>query len=146
MDQFWNTNRNSIMIKYKIVEVNQAEHSIVVRYYTEKITETMLATDTLDGVIRRCRTDYSMDLPIPAPEGAELEQFIMLRAPADWLASMEKMNDTASPVSMDALVALIGVEKSQEPLVVTSIAPPQNEAALTLKIKEVVTELLQGNI
>jgi hypothetical protein len=47
---------------------------------------------------------------------------------------------------MDALVALIGVEKSQEPLVVTSIAPPQNEAALTLKIKEVVTEMLQGTV
>ena len=45
------------MIKYKIVEVNEAEHSLVVRYYTDKITEESLAVDILDGVIRRCRTD-----------------------------------------------------------------------------------------
>lgn len=100
------------MIKYKIVEVNEAEHSIVVRYYTDKITEEMLAVDILDGVIRRCRTDYSLDLPIPAPTGAELHNFISIRAPKDWLFAQEDILDPAIDTSLSSIMPLLNVEIS----------------------------------
>ena len=100
------------MIKYKIVETNVADHSIVVRYYTDIVTEAMLSVDTLDGIIRRCRTDYSFDLPIPAPTGAALHDFIVTRAPTAWLHTQEDVLNPAIDTSLAAIIPLVGVEVS----------------------------------
>lgn len=102
------------MIKYKIVEIDETQHSIVVRYYTDKITEEMLAVDILDGVIRRCRTDYSLDLPVPAPTGTELHNFIALRAPKDWLFAQEDIINPDIDTSLTKLIPLLNVEVSIE--------------------------------
>lgn len=98
------------MIKYKIIETNAAQHSIVVRFYTDVITEEMLATDTLDGIIRRCRTDYSFDLPIPAPDGIALHEFISAKAPVAWLSAQEAILNPSVDTSLSAIAPLIGVE------------------------------------
>lgn len=98
------------MIKYKIVEIDTAQHSIVVRFYTDILTEEMLATDILDGVIRRCRTDYSIDLPIPAPTGSELNDFINARAPVAWLTTQEAVLNPNIDTSLSEVAALVGVE------------------------------------
>jgi hypothetical protein len=110
MDSIWNKKWNSIMIKYKIIETNTAEHSIVVRYYTDIITEAMLATDVVDNVIRRCRTDYSFDLPVPAPTGTALHDFIVARAPTAWLQTQEDVLNPAIDTSLAAIIPLVGVE------------------------------------
>ena len=98
------------MIKYKIVETNVADHSIVVRYYTDIVTEEMLSVDTLDGIIRRCRTDYSFDLPIPAPSGTALHDFIVARAPTAWLHTQEDVLNPNIDTSLAAIIPLVGVE------------------------------------
>jgi hypothetical protein len=98
------------MIKYKIIETNVAEHSIVVRFYTDIITEAMLATDVLDNVIRRCRTDYSFDLPVPAPTGTALHDFIVDRAPTAWLHTQEDVLNPNIDTSLAAIIPLVGVE------------------------------------
>jgi hypothetical protein len=101
------------MMRYKIVEVNAAEHSIVVRYYTDTITEAMLASQTDDaGNILRCRTDYNITLPIPTPEGAALEDFIIARAPVQWLQTMEAVQNDAVDTSLSTVTALLNVEKT----------------------------------
>lgn len=102
------------MIKYKIIEIDEAQHSIVVRYYTDTITEEMLAVDILDGVIRRCRTDYSMDLPVPAPTGPDLHTFISLRAPRDWLLAQEDIINPNVDTSLTELIPLLNIEVSIE--------------------------------
>lgn len=98
------------MIKYKIIEANTTEHSIVVRFYTDFITEAMLATDVLDNVIRRCRTDYSFDLPIPAPTGTALHDFIVARAPTAWLHTQEDVLNPDIDTSLATIIPLVGVE------------------------------------
>lgn len=98
------------MIKYKIIETDTSQHSIVVRYYTDIITEAMLATDTLEGVIRSCRTDYSFDLPVPAPTGTALHDFIVARAPTAWLHTQEDVLNPNIDTSLSAIVPLVGVE------------------------------------
>ncbi len=98
------------MIKYKIIETNVAEHSIVVRFYTDIITEAMLATDVLNNVIRRCRTDYSFDLPIPTPAGTALHDFIVSRAPTAWLHAQEDILNPNIDTSLSAIIPLVGVE------------------------------------
>lgn len=98
------------MIKYKIIEIDETQHSIVVRYYTDIITEEMLSVDTLDGVIRRCRTDYSIDLPIPAPIGDELHEFISGRAPKDWLFAQEDILNPEIDTSLSSISPLLNLE------------------------------------
>lgn len=98
------------MIKYKIIETNVAEYSIVVRFYTDIITEAMLATDVLDNVIRRCRTDYSFDLPVPAPTGTALHDFIVARAPTAWLHTQEDVLNPNIDTSLAAIIPLVGIE------------------------------------
>jgi hypothetical protein len=110
LDSKWNKKWNIIMIKYKIIETNAAQHSIVVRFYTDVITEEMLATDTLDGIIRRCRTDYSFDLPIPAPDGLALHEFISAKAPVAWFNAQEAILNPLIDTSLSAITSLVGVE------------------------------------
>lgn len=95
------------MIKYKIIEVHESEHSIVVRYYTDKITEEMLATDILDGVVRRGRTDYNINLPVPAPIGAALDKFIIDIAPVAWFETQELIKDNPELTSLSHIKELI---------------------------------------
>jgi hypothetical protein len=99
-------------LRYKIIEVHPQEHSIVVRFYTDLVNEAALAVDVLNGVIRRCRTDYNINLPVPAPQGEELEAFITKHAPTEWLATQEALLNPNEDTSMSSLMPLVGVEKS----------------------------------
>jgi len=114
-------------LRYKIIEVNTNEHSIVVRFYTDLITEQMMATDVLDGVIRRGRTDYSIDLPVPAPTGDALAKFISTQAPWEWFAAQEAVLNPAIDTSLSDITELVGQELTPsappvEPVVVTTNA------------------------
>lgn len=100
-------------IKFKIIEVHDAEGSVVVRFYTDTITEEMLAVQRgPGGVIQRARTDYNIDLPVPAPEGAALDSFILSHAPRQWLERQEAMKTQAVTPLRSLLKAQIGVEKT----------------------------------
>lgn len=99
-------------MKYKIIEANQADHSIVVRFFTIKTTEAMLAVQVDEqGNIQRGRTDYSIDLPVPAPRGVALDTFIMNYAPVDWFARIEAVADGTVDSSLDFLIESLGVEQ-----------------------------------
>lgn len=97
-------------LKYKIIEVYPEHHSIVVRFYTDIITEQMLAVDVLDGVIRRGRTDFAIDLPIPAPTGDALVKFISSKAPTDWLTTQEAVINPNMDTSLSTIIGLVGQE------------------------------------
>ena len=101
-------------LKYKIVEVHPQQHSIVVRFYTDRITERMLAvqTDSATDTVLRARTDYSIDLPVPAPDGTALDALIISRAPREWLATQEAVLNPEVDTSLSALQSLVGVEKA----------------------------------
>tara|TARA_R110000772_G_scaffold104020_1_gene205263 strand:+ start:115 stop:462 length:348 start_codon:yes stop_codon:yes gene_type:complete len=111
------------MIKYKIVEVNAEQHSIVVRFYSDVITEESLAVQWGDeGQILRGRTDYNIDLPIPAPSGDELQNIILSNAPSQWLKNQELILDPAVNTSLEDVKALVGIE-SVEPVAEETIFP-----------------------
>lgn len=99
-------------IKYKILALNPSGHSILVRYYTDiMIPEKLVARRSLaDGSIEACKTDYSIDLPVPVPTGEDLHMYIMMRAPVQWLETMEKVLDDTIDTTLDSLSALVGVE------------------------------------
>ena len=103
------------MIKYKIIEVNPAGHSIVVRYYTNVVTEAFLATHVGSvGEILRGRTDYNLDLPVPTPNAADLDRIIMNAAPKKWLETQENVLLNGPAQDLVALTQQIGILREEQ--------------------------------
>ena len=108
-----------MLIKYKIIQVTLADHSFVVRFYTDKITEEFLAIknpDTgeiirnPDNTIQACRTDYSITLyDVPTLAGEKLHEKIMSSAPVLWFSLQEKIIDPEVDTAMTELCSLVGV-------------------------------------
>jgi len=100
-------------IYYKIVEVWPNDHLIVARYWTDLISEEFLASDDQrndQGKPIRCRSDVAITLPIPAPQGEELDKLIVTNAPRDWLIRMEKIVDPNVDTSLDHISDMLGTE------------------------------------
>lgn len=112
-----------MVIKYKILEVNESERSIVVRFYTDILTEEKLASfrnadgsaiTEQDGSIKQCRTDYHINIwQVPTPTGEELHNLILSHAPVAWFELQEKILNPSIDTSMSSLEALINVEKTK---------------------------------
>lgn len=115
-------------LKYKIIEVYPSEHSIVVRYYSDVVTEKMLATqvDPVSGAILRGRTDFNINLPIPAPTGKALEDLILDRAPTEFLDLHEAIVNPSVDTSLSGLLPLVGKENRVTPEVLRSRAADRN--------------------
>ena len=98
-------------VKYKIIEVYPDEHQIVVRYYTDLLTPEKLALECDEnGQPLRCRTDFALTLPYPAPEGEALHKFIMSAAPVAWLAARQMVEDPSVDTSLAHITPLLGQE------------------------------------
>ena len=113
-------------LKYKIIEAYPQQHSIVVRYYTDVVTEALLAVqvDEKTGAVLRGRTDYHYELPVPTPTGTDLEAFISLRAPREWLATQEAVLNPQFDTAMGGVMPLVGVEQTVvAPASATPVAP-----------------------
>ena len=110
-------------IKYKIIQVNPADHGIVVRFYTDTISEEDLAVrnpDTGeiilddDGNIGSCRTDYSITLwDTPTLSGEALEEEIMRHAPIQWFELLGKVADPSVDTSLSGITLNTVVTKGE---------------------------------
>lgn len=81
-------------IIYKIIELNEDTHSIVVRYYTDVVSEEILSSSKrkkLDGTPERTRSDVSITLPIPLPPDDEIEKIILQNFPKRGIDIFEKL-------------------------------------------------------
>lgn len=113
-----------MQVKYKIISIDPNEHSMVVRFYTDILTEEMLSSFknadgsvSLDenGNVPHCRTDYNINIwQIPAPTGQELQDYIMRNAPVSWFQLQEQILNPNIDTSMSNMVSLIGVEQTKE--------------------------------
>jgi hypothetical protein len=94
-------------IKYKIIEVNEADHQIVVRFYTDSYKPEVSAYDH-NGNPVRYRTDYAITLPIPAPTGDDLKNFILGHAPIDFFVMKDKVADPNTDTTMADIKKMVG--------------------------------------
>lgn len=91
-------------VYYKIVEIWKAERLMVVRYYTDILTEEKLAVDTIrkeDGSPIRCRTDISMSIPFIDQTKEELEKHLFLSAPLHLLKSLENVETNSIDTKLE---------------------------------------------
>lgn len=104
-------------IHYKIVEVWPNDHLIVVRYWTDLITEEFLASGPEkleDGSPVRCRSDVALSIPIPPPSDSELQTFILNNAPSAFLQTLEDIQNPEIDTSMSSILSLKGKQFTGE--------------------------------
>lgn len=109
-------------IHYRIVRVDPEAHGVVIRYWTDVVTEMDLAgplnpdgTPQLnsDGYPLACRTDVLMSLyDTPTPSIEEVEKRIMMNAPTDWLKLQEDIKNPDINTKMTELRNMVGETKS----------------------------------
>lgn len=100
-------------VKYKVVEVWPDNHTMVVRYYTDSVTEEMLKSSDAkkeNGDYVRCRTDVSIDVPIPEPSPAEIEKLILKNAPIAFLERQEAIWNPNVNTAMVSTASMQNVE------------------------------------
>lgn len=92
MDQFL----DKINIKYKIISVDESEQSIVVRYWTDFLSEEELAIDAQkneDGTPVRCKTDYNFNIWDSVKTEKDLDKMITSYAPIEWFKLQYKVKN-----------------------------------------------------
>jgi hypothetical protein len=138
---------NEINIKYRIIETNEKEHTIVVRYYTDFLDEEALKIDdnrTADDKPVRCRTDYNLTLWDHIVKSEEdLQNFIISSMPVAWfqlqynimndvnkekMAFVSKFSDKVFEKTVDAITIVPEIEKPIDP---KSFTPDEIERILS---------------
>lgn len=132
-------------IYYKIVEVWPQDHLIVVRYFTDTITENELASapgTKPDGTPVRCRTDVSLSIPIPEPTEEELKKIILFNCPVEFFKTQEKLKDPEIDTSMSSYQSQLNVVKTTtlEEIDALRIPPESTPQDLT---EEEINQLIQ---
>lgn len=109
-------------IHYRIIKVDPGSHGIVVRYFTDKVTEMDLANSlnpdgsailNADGYPVSTRTDVMVNIyDTPAPSNEEIEKRVMMSAPVEWLKLQEDIKDPDVDTKMTEVRNLTGESKS----------------------------------
>lgn len=120
-------------VKYRIISVDPSQHSIIVRYYTDLLSEDSLATSfNSDGTIARdndgsplrCQTDYHINIwkTTPTPTIDEIKTIACNSAPYDWFKLKHDILDPNIDTSLSEVYPIVGQEfvATQPTLVVES--------------------------
>jgi hypothetical protein len=143
-------------IKFRILNKELDQHSIVVRYYTDYLTEDDLATSFTvdpngvqiidrgpDGKPKRCQTDYNINIwnVQSTQSGANSDtiiDYISRVAPFDWFELKREILDPNVNTDMPLIDSLIGTEyQAEKPII-------QPEVPLTNTTEEDIEALISS--
>lgn len=134
-------------LKYKIVEVWPNDHTIVVRYYSDTISELELMSAPglrEDGTPIRCRTDVSLSIPVPEPSEEELKKIILFNCPIGFFETQEKIKDPTVNTAMSVSTSLLNVEKTTTIEEINALRTPpvvQEQALTDTEIEQLIQNL-----
>lgn len=112
----------STEVKFKIIDIDTSQHSIIVRYFSDILTEDDLATSFIydennhgtiqrrpDGSPVRCQTDYNISIwKTPTPDVKEILKIAENNAPHDWFKLKHDILSDTIDTSMANVVSVIG--------------------------------------
>lgn len=112
-------------IRFEIIETNDADHTVVVRYWTDLLPISMFVSQTDEaGNVLRCRTDYNIGLPadLTPPAAGEVPSqefvdFILKQAPAQWFSVLE----AKAQGQVENITGALGVVESFQSQVVREV-------------------------
>lgn len=117
-------------VKYRIIDVDPNQHSIVVRYYTNVLSEDSLATSFntdgsiargTDGFPLRCQTDYNINIwkTETPPTIDDIKKIANDSAPYDWFKLKHDILDPNVDTSLSSVFSLLGKEfQAQKPVLI----------------------------
>ena len=143
-------------IKFRILNKELEQHSVVVRYYSDFFTEDLLATSFTvdsngdkiidrgaDGKPLRCQTDYNINIwnvqatQIGANSNAIID-YLSRSAPFDWFDLKQSVMNAEVDTNMVAIDPLIGMEfQTERPI--TIISDNVTEQEIENLIKSIVS-------
>jgi len=154
----------SMAVKFRILDKDVNQHSIVVRYYTDILSEDSLATSFVvdsdgntiidrgpDGTPKRCQTDYSINIwDVSATQpGANTDiifQQINNSAPYDWFDLKEQIVDANVDTDMFVVDSLIGqVREAVRPIRLEPIIANANANISDSEIEQLIQALISSN-
>ena len=125
-------------VKYRIIDFDPNQHSITVRYYTNLLTEDLLAISfnndgTIlrkdDGTPARCQTDYHINIwkTNPPPTLDDIKRIANDSAPYDWFKLKHDILDPDVDTSLSEVSSLINQEfVAEKPISVVEVAIQEN--------------------
>jgi hypothetical protein len=142
-------------IKFKIIELDTTQHSMVVRYFSDLLTEEELASSfeldeqgnrviqrRPDGSPVRCQTDYNINIwRVPAPSTEEIKKIASQSAPRDWFRLKHEIILNTSDTSMANVASLMN-----QVIVAENIDNLNNSAELSNEeIDQILNNLANSN-
>jgi hypothetical protein len=113
-----------MQFKYKIIERHLDQHSVVIRYYTDNLSESHLCINydsegepilNDDGTFQRCKYDLNIQLwEVPPITGEDLHARIVACAPVAQMELEEKVLNPEIDTSLTEIIPLIGQETEGE--------------------------------
>ena len=125
-------------VKYRIIDVDPNQHSIIVRYYTNVLTEDSLAISfnsdgsiarRADGSPQRCQTDYHINVwkTETPPTEEEIQKIANDSAPYDWFKLKQDIMDPNIDTSLSNASSLVGKEfAAVKPVVIQDKVTDEN--------------------
>lgn len=141
-------------VKYRIIDVDPNQHSIVVRYYTNVLSEDSLATSFntdgsisrgLDGSPLRCQTDYNINIwkTETPPTVDDIKKIANDSAPYDWFKLKHDILDPNVDTSLSAVSSLLNQEfVAQKPIpIIDIIEEKTTEENIESEIQKIIDSL-----
>jgi hypothetical protein len=103
-----------MQINYRVLSVDETESSMIVRYWTDELSEKELSVDPEESsdTPAQCRTDYNISISDHSMSEEALHEFIISCAPVDWFNLKHKIKDPSVDTSLSVAKALVGVDRS----------------------------------
>lgn len=128
-------------IKYKIVEIHEDNRVMVVRYFTDIITEQDLDIDpnpTGNGSPMRCKSDIALSIPLPEPTEEELHKILMLNAPIDTLKVFETLKTQPNTSVLSVVTNMKDIEftKTEEEIIAINSTNQLTDTEIDALVKQ----------
>ena len=147
-------------VKYRIIEVDSSQHSIVVRYYTDILSQDDLATsfdtnNTImrrpDGTPQRCQTDYNINIwkIDPSPTIEDIHEIAKSAAPYDWFKLKHAVMNPNVDTTLNVVNSIINQEftavKPKLPDLTISNSTNTNVDTTEQEIQDLINSILGSN-
>ncbi len=144
-------------VKFKIIDIDSSQHSMIVRYYTNLLTEDSLATSynpdgtiarRSDGSPQRCQTDYNFNIwqTDPSITEEQIKKIANDGAPYDWFKLRHDILDPQIDTSLNVVSNLLNIEFDAINPVFSIDTNANTESTLSeYHIENLINELLNNS-
>jgi len=141
----------TIKFYYKIIEANEDDQSITVRYWTDFLSEEELAADNNrnpDGTPVRCRTDYNFNIWDNTKTTEEIEKMIVSSFPREWFLLKYAVKtpdiDHTTTGRMKGVASLLNKTHERESQKIKQVDIPTLDTPVSILTQDNINEFIEN--